>query len=242
MTKEDKLGAKFYSVSQLVGARSPSKGLIVSIPSAAAVEIAGISDCDLVILDDRSAEMTREKTDAMVRAAYAHGLCALTLSNADAWEIMSQLDTGAHGLVVRGVKTAADARAVVARAHFPPVGEREANKPLRFQRMTMDEFASWTLENIFVSVLVDTDEAILNIREIVQVHGIHGVVLCPGELGTQKFTAKQVEHARAVVAESGALLIATAAPHQPSPDVTLLGSDRTILGEAYQRTAIHLRG
>jgi|GEM_PF-3369435 len=214
------------------------RGLVVEIPSPAAVEIAGIADCDIVIIDPSHPGMTRETVEGMVRAAWGQGLCALTVAPSEPWAVMTALDTGAHGVVLTGIRDAKSARAAVAMTRFPPHGRREANKPLRFQFMTMEQFANWTSSNIFVAILIGGDMAAADVVEIAGVPGVDAIMVAPGLLGTADIDARA-----AISAATGATLIALVGdlPDMPQPHIALAGSDAAILGTAYRDTADYLR-
>ncbi|GAA2858085.1 2-keto-3-deoxy-L-rhamnonate aldolase RhmA [Aminobacter niigataensis] len=219
------------------------RGLVLEIPSAAAVEISGIGGCDLVVIEDTHADASRQRIDEMVRAAYSHSLCALVASEADPWTVMTRLDTGAQGVVLKGIRSVQHAIAAIEGAFFPPHGHREANKPLRFQFMSMTEFVEWTARNVFVCIAVDSEKVLGNVEDLAALETVHGLLALPGLMGCPSWSSAELSRVASAAAIHGkrAFLPSSFAPEQQHSIVKMAGSDRALLIDAYQSTAQYLR-
>lgn len=116
--------------------------------------------------------MNGSPTVPLVRVASAHAL-----------PIQRVLDLGAAGVVVPLVRTADEARAVVAATRYPPAGTRTYG-PLRATRYTIDKttYFAHANENILVVLIVETTEAMENLDEIAQVPGVDVLYLGPSDL------------------------------------------------------------
>jgi len=98
--------------------------------------------------------------------------------------IQRTLDLGCSGIVVPVINTAADARAVVQDARFPPLGERSRGgirTPLAFDTDAMT-YAQHANANVVVLVQIETELAVRNVEEIVAVEGIDGTFVGPNDL------------------------------------------------------------
>jgi len=93
------------------------------------------------------------------------------------------LDGGAWGVICPMVNTAAEAKALVSYALYPPKGKR-SNGPIRaggyggatpYQSIANDE--------VLVIPMIETQEAIDNIAAILDVPGVSGIYVGPSDLG-----------------------------------------------------------
>jgi 4-hydroxy-2-oxoheptanedioate aldolase len=98
--------------------------------------------------------------------------------------IQRVLDSGASGIMVPMVSTAAQARAVVRETCYPPRGERSrggARGPLSFDTDAPTYFGHAD-DAIFVMAQIETAEAIRNLEEIAAVDGIDCLFVGPNDL------------------------------------------------------------
>jgi 4-hydroxy-2-oxoheptanedioate aldolase len=93
------------------------------------------------------------------------------------------LDGGAWGVICPMVNNAAEAKALVSYALYPPKGKR-SNGPIRagaygsatpYQRTANDE--------VLIIPMIETQEAIDNIDAILDVPGVSGIYVGPSDLG-----------------------------------------------------------
>ena len=100
-------------------------GCFVGQPSPAIAEMVGYAGFDYVIVDLEHGPTGLETLENMLRAAQAAGAASLVrLPSPAQADILRVLDAGADGILVPHVESAADARAVVAHAYYPPAGQR----------------------------------------------------------------------------------------------------------------------
>lgn len=110
---------------QRVRAGERLHGCYAFLPSPAAVEILGRAGLDFVIIDQEHSRKDWQVVEDMVRAADASGIAALVRV---AWiedkEILHALETGAAGIVLPFVESAADVRRAAAAIRYAPEGTR----------------------------------------------------------------------------------------------------------------------
>lgn len=112
------------------------------------------------------------------------------------------LDIGAHGIVVPQLKTVEQIRQVVADCRYPPQGERGfwPMIPMNYCRNSVAEVVKQSNDNLFVSVMIETAEAVEAIDEIVALEGLDSVVLGLMDLSGSYGVLGQVDHPQVVEA------------------------------------------
>jgi 4-hydroxy-2-oxoheptanedioate aldolase len=99
--------------------------------------------------------------------------------------ICSTLDMGAMGIIVPMVQSAEDARAAVQATKNPPLGRRSLSG-VRVGLIAgdggFDEYTERANEEILLAVMVESEEAVANIRAIMAVPGIDAIFVGPGDL------------------------------------------------------------
>jgi 4-hydroxy-2-oxoheptanedioate aldolase len=120
----------------------------------------------------------------MVRAADAHRVPAIVRVPGLAPEaIQAALDSGAQGVLVPRVSTAAQAAMAVKASRYPTQGERGVG-PGRAAGYgyRIPEYLAAANERIVVAVQVETSEGLANIEAIAAVDGVDVIFVGPGDL------------------------------------------------------------
>jgi 2-keto-3-deoxy-L-rhamnonate aldolase RhmA len=147
-------------------------------------ELFAVAGADFVVMDMEAAPTTKREV--------VHCLQALTGSNSAGivrvpWRqhhlIEHALDAGAHGVLIPKVEDAAQARACVAAAYFPPVGQRGLN-PVRASAYFTALEAYLAGANARTSCLlqIESADAVGNASEIAAVPGVSGLFIGAGDL------------------------------------------------------------
>lgn len=97
--------------------------------------------------------------------------------------IQRALDMGAMGIVAPLVRTAFEARAIVSATRFPPEGTRSFG-PLRASHYSFDneDYLKNSNDNIIVSLILETREALDDLDAIASVPGVDALYLGPFDL------------------------------------------------------------
>ncbi len=162
----------------------PTVGSWLMLGSAAAAEVLAGAGFDWLVVDLEHTATTERETEDIFRAIELKGsvpLVRLTSNNPD--QIKRVLDSGAEGFIVPMVKSADDARAAVAAAHYPPYGKRSFALSRAQQygpgfKTYVDEARDRTL----VVALIEHVDAINNLDEILAVEGIDATMIGPYDL------------------------------------------------------------
>ena len=159
-------------------------GSFAAIPHAVAVEVMASSGLDFLCIDWEHAQMSRETIESMLRAADVHRVPAMVRVPGHAPEAMqAALDSGAQGVLIPRVSTAAQAKAAVKACRYPPLGERGVG-PGRAAGYgyRIPEYLAAANERIVVGVQVETAEGLANIEAIATVDGVDLIFVGPGDL------------------------------------------------------------
>ncbi|MER9303670.1 HpcH/HpaI aldolase/citrate lyase family protein [Mesorhizobium sp. M0293] len=159
-------------------------GSFVAIPHPVAVEVMAQSGLDFLCIDWEHAQISRDMIETMVRAADVHRVPAMVRVPGHAPEaIQAALDSGAQGMLVPRVSTAAQAEAAVKASRYPPRGERGVG-PGRAAGYGyhIPEYLAGANDRIVVAIQVETAEGLANIDAIAAVDGIDVIFVGPGDL------------------------------------------------------------
>lgn len=127
--------------------------------------------------------------------------------------IKSVLDAGADGIVVPQIERVAEVEQIVADCRYPPLGRRGFGPlaPANYGRESLDEYVEKADASIFVTVMIETVEALEAIDEIVAVKGLDSVFIGPWDLSGALGLLGQVDHPTVVSAMEEIIAKATAA-------------------------------
>ncbi|MCA9880431.1 MAG: hypothetical protein KC442_21700, partial [Thermomicrobiales bacterium] len=162
----------------------PANGVLVSWPCPEMVEFFGYLGFDYVFIDAEHGAIGRESCAALVLASHAAGITPLVrVPENNPATILGYLETGAHGVVVPHVSSAAEAEAVVRAVKYSPLGRRSGSSASRLTGYgalgTTREYFAWANDEILVYVEIEDREGIENLDDILAVPGVDIVGLGP---------------------------------------------------------------
>ena len=106
-------------LKQRIASGAPILGTFVKTPHPHVVEVLASSGLDCICLDAEHAPFDRRDLDLCIMAARAGSLATLVRTQSStAHDILNALDCGADGIVVPHVRSADEARSIVARSHY----------------------------------------------------------------------------------------------------------------------------
>ena len=188
-------------VKQLYLAGKPSFGTYVTFPAPAAVEVAALAGFDFVRLDAYHINYNPETLENMIRTAYAHNMTPWVRCRNDPWVIMTILDMGTQAITIPNCGSAEAARAAVSAAYYPPKGEREMSRPLRFRGLSAPDYLEWAHNQLIVSCQIEGTDGLANYREIVRVEGIDCIQTGRGDLSLALGVPGEDSHPKVLEAE-----------------------------------------
>lgn len=142
---------------------------------------------DCIWLDLEHRAITTREVQALLLECHLFDIdCMVRVPTREKAQLYRYLEDGATGLMIPHVSTAAEARDLVRSTKFPPVGERgfdNAGLDSDFFQHDIDAYAKWALAETFLTVQIETPEAVENVEEIAAVHGVDMLFIGPGDLG-----------------------------------------------------------
>lgn len=169
---------------------------------------------DFLWLDMEHSPMSMEALRGHLLVARAKQKPALVrVAGSDTPSIKSVLDAGAHGIVVPQVRCVEEVKRVVADCRYPPAGRRGFGPliPTNYGRSAGPEYVAAANAQLFVSVMIETAEAVEAIDQIVAIPGLDSVVLGPWDLSGSLGLLGEVGHPRVVAALEKVIASARAA-------------------------------
>lgn len=165
----------------------PALGLSMMIPSPQVVEMAALIGFDWVLLDCEHGTMSAESLEAMAIAAEARDITAIGRPRSGSAEaLLAVLERGVAGVQVPHVRSAEEARDVVAAVRYHPHGRRglaARTRPASYGvGLTLEDYTRKANEETLICLQLEDREALENIEEILDVPGVDVVFLGPSDL------------------------------------------------------------
>lgn len=160
---------------QRIAAGEGLLGTFLKTPHPHIVEVLASSGLDCVVIDAEHAPFDRRDIDACVMAARLGGLPVLVRTPSNAPEqILNALDCGADGVLVPHVRSAAEAHAVAASAHYGVGGRGYAgsSRAAGYGAASMPDHKAASAAKTVVIGQIEDVEALEEIDAIAAVEGI----------------------------------------------------------------------
>ena len=185
-------------LKRTLSAGGTAVGMFLRLPGMELAELCGHSGCDFVLIDMEHSTITWQQAGAMVLAAESAGTVpVLRVSNPARDLITRALDVGAHGIMVAQVDSAEVARAVVAATRYGNGGTRGTAGSRRSGfglKIPLGEFTEAANRATFVSVQIESVQAVRNASEIAAVQGIDCILAGLSDLTVDLGVAGEWNH------------------------------------------------
>lgn len=172
------------SLRSRVLAKDIMVGTFCAIPHPMTIEMVAGAGWDFIVIDAEHTQIDRGDFEPLLRAAQVAGVPALfrVPGNEKIW-IGSALDSGAAGVLLPRINTAAEAKAAVAATRYPPDGERGLG-PGRHAGygVRIEHAAATSNKDVVLAIQIETAAGLANIEEIAAVEGIDVIYIGPGDL------------------------------------------------------------
>lgn len=165
--------------------RNPLVGTFMKTPSPIVAEVLGLSELDVIAIDSEHAPFGRMETDLCIAALRAADKPSLVrVADDSATELRNALDSGASGVVVPHVMSAAQARRIVAACHFGDGGRGFAGSPRAagYGTKTVGEHLESSAEHTAVVVQIEDIPALDEVTDIAAVDGVDALFVGRADL------------------------------------------------------------
>jgi 4-hydroxy-2-oxoheptanedioate aldolase len=174
------------SLKAAVGAGRPHIGIWCSLASALTTEIVAGAGADWLLIDGEHSPNDLRSIMAQLQVAAAFACEAVVrLPSDDANLIKQALDIGARSLMIPNVRTADQARAIVAAMSYAPGGFRGfsvAHRANAFGRIA--GYHAKAREQQLLAVQIEDEVGVANAAAIAAVDGVDVLFVGPGDLST----------------------------------------------------------
>lgn len=164
----------------------PALGTWSQLRSEEVIDIVGAAGFDFTIIDCEHGAFGIEMAEKLIRACDANGVVPLVRApSADAIFVGQALDAGAAAVVVPGIASADQARAMVAATRFAPEGTRGACPCVRAGDHFIRDWRSYVAAQrgtTGVIALVETRQGLDAIDDICAVDGLLALLIGPFDL------------------------------------------------------------
>jgi 2-keto-3-deoxy-L-rhamnonate aldolase RhmA len=171
--------------ARLAGSRAPSFGTWISSPSIVGLDALRGMGFEWFMIDTEHAQVNPETLAAMVAMLQHDGAPAplVRVGNVDQYLIKQALDSGAEGILVPLVNTAAEAQAVVRLAKYPPDGVRGAAAAAASRYgLELGEYLREANAATLVGIQIETQRALVDLDGIASVQGVDVLFVGPQDL------------------------------------------------------------
>ena len=176
----------------------PALGIMLSSVSPLAAEIVAHAGFDWAMVDLQHGEGDLAHLTSLLQAiSTTDATPFVRVPINDFMSINRALDLGAYGIVVPLVNTPEEAAAAVRAAKYPPMGARSSG-PIRAAVYGGDGYFQGTNSETSLFVMIETVEAVRNVRAIVATEGVDGCYVGPSDM--------TISHGGAAISDTGPML------------------------------------
>lgn len=153
---------------------------------------------EFFIIDNEHGTYNFETISNMIAAARGAGISVIVrIPEITRENILKPLDSGAAGLLVPMVNTAAEAEEVIKHAKYPSMGNRGAalRRPHNlYGKVNAGEYLQKANNDTFIAVQAETTQSLENINEIAAVEGVDCIFVGPFDLSISLGIPGQINH------------------------------------------------
>lgn len=168
-------------------------GCLLRMPADETVEMLGEAGFDFVVIDAEHGPADLIGLRTHLALAQLHSMPALVrVGSVEPALVLRTLDAGAEGVIAPHLDTAAQARALVASARYPPMGLRgfaTYGRAGGFGRVEPREHLRTAQENTVVFGMIESPLGVANAAEILSVPGLDGTMVGIADLRTSSTPA-----------------------------------------------------
>ena len=174
-------------VLKLIRQAKPAIGCFLGLGSPTVAEMMALAGMDWLVIETEHNALDSAEIQHMLMAVNGTDAVPIVrVPNRDQVFIQRALDMGAMGILVPGVRTADEARAIVSYTRFPPAGVRSWGA-LRASAYTLDndDYLERADENILVSLILETRDAVDNLEQVCAVPGVDVLTIGPWDMSLE---------------------------------------------------------
>lgn len=210
-------------------------GSFVKLDAPTIAELYGLAGFDFLILDAEHGCLTHGQIENLVRTCELMGMSSV-VRTPDAGEanILHVLDSGASGIQVPSLRSAAEVREVIQKAKYWPLGQRGSARACRAAGYgTLADYEQRANAGTLVSVHVENKEMVEDIEALCGVEELDVLFIGPGDLSASLGHPGNAGHPDVVAAIDRVIEVAAGRKHLG----TVVGNARAL--ESYVARGVH---
>ena len=210
-------------------------GSFFKVYSPTIAELYGLAGFDFLILDAEHGCLSHGQIENLVRTCELMGMSSVVRTpDAEEANILHVLDSGASGIQVPSLKSAADVREVIRKAKYWPLGERGSARACRAAGYgTMADYEQRANAETLVSVHVENKEMVEDIEALCQIDELDVLFIGPGDLSASLGHPGNASHPDVVAAIDRVIEVAAGRKHLG----TVVGNAKAL--ESYVARGVH---
>ena len=161
-------------------------GALLRMPAEELVEMLAVAGFDFVLIDAEHGPADVIALRQHIAVAGLHGVPVIVrVGEDDPGMVLRALDQGAQGVLVPHVDDAEAAAAVVAAAHYPPLGTRGFATYSRagfFGETPPGDHRDWYRDNTLVLAMIESPTGVAAAHAIADTPGLDGIMIGPADL------------------------------------------------------------
>ena len=184
------------------------KGLVLGcfqqILTPQLTEIMGWVGFDFLVIDAEHTSINLETIENLVRASSAAHMAPIIRINENNPSIISKvLDAGAQGVLLPQLRSKEDVLQFMEAVKYPPEGNRSFCRSVRAIKYTTEleerpDCFKRMNEEVIAALIVESVEAVTNIRQITSVKDLDFILLGPGDLSAAMGLTGQLDHPQVI--------------------------------------------
>lgn len=188
---------KVREIKSLLLSGKPTIGSWMQIPNTSVAEIIGQAGYDWIAIDLEHGSMSTSQLPDLFRALELGGTLPLVrLAQGHSKDIKQALDSGAGGIIIPMIESAAQLSDVIKYSCWPPAGERGVG----FSRANLygkyfDAYVEEAQAPLIIAQ-IEHIKAVENINTILRIKGLDGIIIGPYDLSASMGLTGQFKHAK----------------------------------------------
>lgn len=210
-------------------------GSFFKVNSPAIAELYGLAGFDFLIVDAEHGCFTHGQIENLIRTCEGMGMSSV-IRTPDAQEtnVLHVLDSGASGIQVPSLKSAAEVRDLIRKAKYWPLGERGSARACRAAGYgSVPDYETRANAETLVSVHVENKEMVEDIEALCAIPELDVVFIGPGDLSASLGHPGNASHPDVVAAIDRVIEVAAGRKHIG----TVVGSAKAL--ESYVARGVH---
>jgi 2-dehydro-3-deoxyglucarate aldolase/4-hydroxy-2-oxoheptanedioate aldolase len=170
-------------------------GSLVTMPSLDVAEIMARLGFDYLWIETEHAPMDSLHAQSLIQAVGGRCPCLVRIPDKQEVWVKKALDIGCDGIVVPQIRSAEEARDIVAWSLYPPDGRRSVGvSRAHGYGMAFQETVDTVNDELVIVLQAEHTDAVQNIASIVQVPGIDAVLVGPFDLSGSLGVPGELSH------------------------------------------------